>query len=220
MLYSHHSNNMASAITGTPKGLVIVKASYGTSAHVVDVTKETQKMVKKDRKIDFTVGPQAFGVLDPAPGVKKTFQAQIKLNDGAPVFMKKDDGEQFVIDSPKNDEVEDNSGQIGVQFMTTIFYIMAAYIGAYLVFSSYKFGTKGLDSSVAGIIFALMTFSSTISLAMSDSKAGAAGLFAFAIAIASTQLWFAYMISLYDPNFINFQAIKDAAFEQVEQVTQ
>jgi hypothetical protein len=212
MLYSHHNNNMASAITGTPKGLEIVQAFYGTygTGNVADVTKETQKLVKKDRKIDIIINAQTFGIMDPAPGVKKTFQAQYKLNGGqvtiTPVIK---EGEVFFIDSPKNSEVEDNSGQLGNQFMTTIFYIMAAYIGAYLIFSSYKFGSKGLDNNVAGIIFALMTFSSTIAIAIADSKAGAAGLFAFAIAIASTQLWFAYLLSLYDPNFINFEAMKE-----------
>ena len=53
MLYSHHKNKMATAITGPPKGLEIIKATYGIPSLLVDVTKQTQEMVKNNRKIEF-----------------------------------------------------------------------------------------------------------------------------------------------------------------------
>jgi hypothetical protein len=92
--------------------------------------------------------------------------------------------------------------------MTTIFYIFAAYIGVYLIYSSFTFGTKGFGSTIMGIIFALITVSSTMKVATADAGLGAVGLVFFAISVMSFQLWVAYCFSLYDPKFINFNAIK------------
>ena len=210
MLYSHHKNKMATPITGPPKGLEIIKATYGIPELLVDVTKQTQAMVKNNRKIEFTVSAQVFGILDdPTPaGVKKSFQVQYKLNGGQPINSQPiDEGKVFLIDSPKNEE-PDTSSYLSNQIMTTIFYIFAAYIGMYLICSSYNFGAKGLGYTIFGLIFALITITSTLTLATADSGMGGMGLVSFAIGVMSFQLFIAYLISLYDPKFINFNAIK------------
>jgi hypothetical protein len=197
--------------TDPPKGLVIVKATYGIPELLVDVTKQTQAMVKNDSKLEFLVTAQAFGVVDdPTPsGVKKTFQILYTLNGGQPINSQMEEGKVFLIDSPKN-ETEDTSNYLSNQIMTSIFYVFAAYIGMYLICSSYNFGAKGFGFTIIGIIFALITVTSTLRLAIADSGMGAMGLVSFTISIMTFQLWIAYLVSVYDPNFIDFNALKAA----------
>ncbi len=93
-------------------GLKILKASYGIQGNFTDVTKEAQAMVD-DGSINFVVSPQNLGILDPAPGVKKTFQAQVVINKGTPTVMSKDDGEVFVINATPDPSKK--SGPVGSQ---------------------------------------------------------------------------------------------------------
>jgi len=81
-------------------GLKIIKATYGTPEHLEDVTKVVEKLVSDKGELSFNINPNAFGILDPAPGIKKTFQANISINGGNPTLMTKDDGEQFTVNVP------------------------------------------------------------------------------------------------------------------------
>ena len=80
--------------------LKVIKATYGTSEHLEDVTKVIEKLVSAKGELSFNVNPNTFGILDPAPGIKKTFQANISINGGSPTLLTKDDGEQFVVNAP------------------------------------------------------------------------------------------------------------------------
>lgn len=84
---------------GNGSGLNITKASYGITGNFTDVTKEVQSMVQ-DGSIDFTVTPQNLGILDPAPGVTKTFQMQYTINGGNSTLMQKNDGDQVSLSAP------------------------------------------------------------------------------------------------------------------------
>jgi hypothetical protein len=81
------------------EGLKVLKASFGVSGNFTDVTKEVSAMIG-DGGLDFVVSAQSLGILDPAPGVKKTFQAKITINDGKPTILTKEEGEQFTISAP------------------------------------------------------------------------------------------------------------------------
>lgn len=84
---------------GNGTGLNVTKASYGITGNFTDVTKEVQSMVQ-DGSIDFTVSAQNLGILDPAPGVTKTFQIQYTINGGTSTLLQKNDGDQITISAP------------------------------------------------------------------------------------------------------------------------
>ena len=81
------------------QGLKILQASYGVSGNFTDVTTEVTAMVT-DGTLNFTVSAQSLGVLDPAPGVVKTFQVNLTINGGDSTLLTKNDGEQFTISAP------------------------------------------------------------------------------------------------------------------------
>jgi len=113
------------------------------------------------------------------------------------------DAEQVVVNSPDvKPPKQDNSPM--AQFQTTIWYGLMSLIGTYFIFSAYQFGTKGLGSSVVGIVFAIIVFLSTVKLALADSALGPAGLIGFVIGIAAVQIFWVFAISLFAPDFINF----------------
>lgn len=90
---------MSGSTGGNGAGLNITKASYGITGNFTDVTKEVQSMVQ-DGTIDFTVSAQNLGILDPAPGVQKTFQMQYTINGGTSTLMQKNDGDQVTVSAP------------------------------------------------------------------------------------------------------------------------
>jgi len=161
--------------TPIPKGLEITQASYGTENAMQDVTKEARKLIKDD-SISFTVSAQSLGILDPAPGVKKTFQANISINGGPPVLMTKDDKEQFVMSAPtvKTDDKDEKSdlGQAGV----TVFYFFIALVGSYLAYSFYQLGSYGFSSGMVGLVLAVLVAGSYLASANSRTSASIAGL--------------------------------------------
>lgn len=166
-----------------PTGLYIAKASYGVQGNFTDVTEEAQALVQ-DGNINFTVSAQSLGILDPAPGVTKTFQAQVVINSGTPSTISKEDGEVFAVSAPpvKSDDKPSHFGNIYSAF----WYGFMAVLTSYVAFSSYKFGAKGLGVSIVGIILAGLTFISF----------GWAGLLILP--------GFVFLYSLYDPNGLDF----------------
>jgi hypothetical protein len=199
-----------------PKGLEILQASYGTQGATQDVTKETQKLIR-DGSLSFTVGAQSFGILDPAPGVKKTFQANVSLNGAPATLFTKDDGEQMVINAPTV-KSEDAPKSPGSQVLGVFWYFLVALIGTFFVFCSYYFGAYGLKSSILGWIFAGVVAIVTITFGVSESTAGPLGLFVFILGVASFQASLVFIICLFNPDWIDFSWSKKVIEPAVEAV--
>ena len=187
--------------------LKVIKATYGTSEHLEDVTKVVEKLVSAKGELSFNVNPNTFGILDPAPGIKKTFQANISINDGSPTLLTKDDGEQFVVNAPDpNPTTSDNS--VGGAISQILWYTLVSLIGTYFAVSYYIVGANLIGSSIVGVILALLMASSTITFAFSSSSLGVAGLIPFFLGSFIIQLLIVFAVSLYDPNWLNFDSLK------------
>lgn len=187
--------------------LKVIKATYGTSEHLEDVTKVVEKLVSAKGELSFNVNPNTFGILDPAPGIKKTFQANISINDGSPTLLTKDDGEQFVVNAPNpNPTTSDNS--VGGAISQILWYSLVSLIGTYFAVSYYIVGANLIGSSIVGVILALLMASSTITFAFSSSSLGVAGLIPFFLGSFIIQLLIVFAVSLYDPNWLNFDSLK------------
>ena len=187
--------------------LKVIKATYGTSEHLEDVTKVVEKLVSAKGELSFNVNPNTFGILDPAPGIKKTFQANISINDGSPTLLTKDDGEQFVVNAPNpNPTTSDNS--VGGAISQILWYSLVSLIGTYFAVSYYIVGANLIGSSIVGVILALLMASSTITFAFSSSSLGVAGLIPFFLGSFIIQLLIVFTVSLYDPHWLNFDSLK------------
>jgi hypothetical protein len=200
-----------------PKGLEILQASYGAQGATQDVTKETQKLIK-DGSLSFTVSAQSFGILDPAPGVKKTFQANVSLNGAPATLFTKDDGEQMVVNAPTV-KPEDAPKSPGSQVLGVFWYFLVSLIGTFFIFCSYYFGAYGLKSPVLGWIFAGVVTIATIAFGISESKFGPIGLLVFVIGVASFQASMVFIISLFSPDWIDFSWSKKVIEPAVEAVS-
>lgn len=187
--------------------LKIIKATYGTPEHLEDVTKVVDKLVSAKGELSFNVGPNAFGILDPAPGIKKTFQANISINGGNPTLMTKDDGEQFVVNAPDPSPPKpDNTA--GGAINQILWYSLVSLIGTYFAVSYYIVGANLIGSSIVGVILALLMASSTITFALTSSSLGVAGLIPFFLGSFIIQVLVVFAVSLYDPNWLNFDVLK------------
>lgn len=187
--------------------LKVIKATYGTSEHLEDVTKVIEKLVSAKGELSFNVNPNTFGILDPAPGIKKTFQANISINGGSPTLLTKDDGEQFVVNAPDpNPAKPDNTA--GGAISQILWYSLVSLIGTYFAVSYYIVGANLIGSSIVGVILALLMASSTITFAFSSSSLGVAGLIPFFLGSFIIQLLIVFAVSLYDPNWLNFDVLK------------
>jgi|UniRef100_A0A6C0CSV0 hypothetical protein len=190
-----------------PRGLKVIKATYGTAEHLEDVTKVVEKLVSDKGALSFNVNPNAFGILDPAPGIKKTFQANISINGGNPTLMTKEDGEQFVVNVPNpNPPKPDNTAGGAIQQI--LWYSLVSLIGTYFAVSYYIVGASLIGSSIVGIILALLMASSTITFALTSSSLGVAALLPFFLGSFIVQLFLVFAVSLYDPNWLNFDLLK------------
>jgi hypothetical protein len=172
-------------------GLEVVSASYGVAPNFQDVTAEVQKLVQ-DGDLSFTVGAQSLGILDPAPGVIKTFQAKVVINGGKPTILSKDDGELFAVSAPPIKPDAKKSSHFW-NIYSSIGYGISAIIAAYLAMSAYQFGkmsfNTGGDSNffmIVGIIFGGITLLTY----------GYFGIIAIPIIV--------FLYSLYNPTGINF----------------
>jgi hypothetical protein len=183
-------------------GLKVLQASYGVfPSNTIDVTKETEALVK-DGNLNFTVSPQAFGIIDPAPGVKKTFQTSISINDGKPSILIKDDGEVFDLTAPTINKKQkpNHAGALG----TSIFYFLVALIGVYFSFSAYKLGVDGLKSQILGLILGTLVLGGFVSFGAADVGIGVLGLLFSTPFLVSSLLFIVFLILCYDLNYIDF----------------
>ena len=132
-------------------GLEVIKASYGAQNNFQDVTTEVASLVQ-DGELNFTVSPQALGILDPAPGVTKTFQANIKINGGDPTLLTKDDGQVFMISAPGVQEKKSGPSHV-FNMMSTFWYFLVVLFTVYFSMSAYRMGKLGFGSAIFGYIF-------------------------------------------------------------------
>lgn len=199
-----------------PPGLEILEASYGNDQHREDVTASVKKLVK-DGSLSSTVSPQALGIIDPAPGIKKLLQVNASINGGAPTLFTAEDSKQLVINAPTIKK-DDGPKSPGAQFTAVVWYVLVTFIGTFFAFCSYSFGAYGLGSSFLGILFALVVAAITITLGVTQSNAGPFGLLTLVLAAGGLPLSIAFMICVVDPNYINFDWAKKAVEPVVEAV--
>jgi hypothetical protein len=188
-------------LSTAPKGLEVIKASYGAENATQDVTKEVKALVKDD-SLNFTVDPNTFHILDPAPGVKKTLQVQLSVNGGQSTTIPPvEDGKLFVFNSPtpKKDEVDRSAtGQLS----TTLWYSFVALVGAYFAFSAYKLGSNGFKSSLLGWVLGFIIALSFIQFATAGS--GVLQLIVSLPSLLFVVFFVVFAYSLFDPNAIDF----------------
>ena len=160
---------------GTPVGLLVKQAMYGVGpSSWTDVTAQTQALIQ-DGNLNFTVSPQAFGIIDPAPGVKKSFQTLIIINGASkPTNLSKDDGEVFDLTAPTL-ETKEKINHPGI-IASTIFYFLVSLMGVYFAYSSYMLGSEGLKSSVVGFILGAIILGAFVSFGAVDVRVGVIGL--------------------------------------------
>jgi len=199
-----------------PPGLEIIKATYGAEQHSEDVTKAVKGLIK-DGSLNITVSPQAFGIIDPAPGIQKLLQVNASLNGGAPTLFTAEDSNQLVINAPTIKK-DDGPKSAGSQFTAVIWYILVTFIGTFFTACSYSFGAYGLGSSFLGILFALVVAAISLTLGITESNAGPFGLLWLVLGAGGLPLSIAFMICLVDPNYINFDWAKKTIEPVVEAV--
>lgn len=191
--------------TGTIIGLQLNKASYGVApSSLVDVTKETAALIK-DGNLNFTVSPQAFGVLDPAPGVKKTFQGSFVINNGRPTILLKDDGEVFDLTAPTLEKKKEVNHFDFIQNTAVVFGI--CFLGVYFAYSTYRLGSEGITNGygqIIGSFLALIIFSSFASLGGMYNKLGIFSLIFTIPGLIFPLMIIIFLMLCYDLNFIDF----------------
>ena len=145
-----------STATVNADGLTIIKAMYGVQNTFTDVTKEVQNLAQGG-ELNFTVSAQSLGILDPAPGVKKNFQMQYRINGGNISLHSKDDGEQVVLSVPnaKLNLAQEDSKKAPT-FLGITWQFIAILFTAFFTLSSYVAGTDILGSTAAGVVFAAL----------------------------------------------------------------
>lgn len=184
-----------------PKGLEVVQASYGTGSTFTDVTTEVQTLVKNG-DLNFTVSAQSLGILDPAPGVTKTFQAKVIINGGLPTILTKNDGEQFTISAPtvKNTKTPTNHA---FKMLNVVFYFLVSLCGAYFGYSAYLLGTNGFGSSIVGYILGAFIGGSFIAFSAASIGTGITGLIFATPSIIVMIPAIIFFYSLYSPDGLN-----------------
>jgi hypothetical protein len=149
--------------TGTVKsnGLTITKAMYGIQNTFTDVTTEVQNLYQNN-ELNFTVSAQELGILDPAPGVKKTLQIQYSINGGKVNLMSKEDSEQVILTVPSVPVPDEKKNVPSV--LGSLWYGIAACIIMLISMSAYAYTANhtGQDQtstiiSLAPLVF-LLTF--------------------------------------------------------------
>jgi hypothetical protein len=80
-------------------GLSIVKATYGTSTSITDVTNTVAALVL-DGSLKFTVSTNTLNTTDPAPGQLKTLTVTYTINGGSSNQISKNDNDIISIEAP------------------------------------------------------------------------------------------------------------------------
>lgn len=141
---------MSGATGPPPPGLEIKKASYGyVPDNMIDVTTQTKTLVH-DGALNFTVSANAFGIQNPSPGTKNTFNVLLSVNGGPPMNLDKSDGELFQFSAPdvKNKKEHNHPAVLAM----SLFYFALALLGAYITYSSYRLLSEGMGISWLGYL--------------------------------------------------------------------
>jgi len=201
---------------GTLTGLLVKQATYGVGpSSWTDVTTQTTSLIQ-DGNLNFTVSPQAFGIIDPAPGVKKTFQALISINGGKPSLLTKDDTEVFDLTAPTIDKKEkaNHPAVLGA----IIFYFLVSLTGVYFSYSAFKLGSEGLKSSIVGYVLATIILGAFISFAATDVRLGAIGLLFSIPTLIFSMILLVFLLLCYNLEYIDFSYLKEATLKNVEPI--
>lgn len=194
---------------GPVSGITVKKASYGVSpSSLVDVTQQTQSLIRDDA-LNFTVSPQAFGVLDPAPGVKKVFQAYISMNGKSEKLITKNDGEVIDLDSTKTAK-KDKPNHLGA-LATSLFYFCISLAGVYLAYSFYKLVAVGMNMGALGYLLGAIILAAFASYGATDSIGGVMAFIFGTPVLLLNLLFVVFLLLCYDPNWIDFSYIQKAA---------
>ena len=185
MSCSHHKGMFStSGSTASAKinndGLTVLKASYGIQNTFIDVTEQVKNLVQ-DGELNFTVNSQTLGILDPAPGVKKTFQMQYRINAGNPTLHSKDEGEQVVLSVPNavNSRLAEEDGKKAPTVIGLIFHSLGMFFLGLLVMSAYYVGEDMFHSGALAVILAAITL----------GTGGTFGVFVLPIIVFFVFLW-------------------------------
>jgi hypothetical protein len=195
---------------GPVSGITVKKASYGVSpSSLVDVTQQTQSLIRDDA-LNFTVSPQAFGVLDPAPGVKKVFQAYISMNGKSEKLITKNDGEVIDLDSTKTvkKDTPNHLGALG----TSLFYFSISLTGVYLAYSFYLLMVAG-KMPAFGYLLGALILGAFASYGASDTGSGVLAFIFGTPVLLLNLLILVFLLLCYDPNWIDFSYIQKAVVE-------
>jgi hypothetical protein len=163
-----------SGATGPPTpSLEVKQASYVYSQNnMTDITAQTKNLVK-DGNLNLTVGANAFGIQNPSPGTKNTFSVLLSVNGGSPMNFEKEDGQVFDFKAPslKDKEEKNHASVLGM----SIYYFFLALVGMYIVYSSFRLFSEGMQISWLGYAVGGLLLSFFLALAASG-KAGIFGL--------------------------------------------
>jgi hypothetical protein len=138
----------------------IIKAMYGHEGNWIDVTKEIKAM-DNEGEISFTVSPQNIGVLDPAPGVTKSLQAQVVINKGSPTTIIAEDFNTFKISAPadktKRSALKDQAyvGFSVFKYIATAIYMAVVGYGAgsgYMMFGNVFMTDSWLTKGIGAML--------------------------------------------------------------------
>jgi hypothetical protein len=149
-------------------GLHVIKASYGITGNSQDVTNEVESMSSANNgSLNFTVSPQSFGILDPAPGVSKTFQLQTIINGGEPSLTTYNDGDIVQVSAPPvpTDTKKAGTAVSAISTLWSAFsWFMFSLFGFFFFQSSYTVGialtrsaTRPAGIQVVGWILGFMS---------------------------------------------------------------
>ena len=203
-----------SGATGPIEGLTVKQAMYGVGpSSWTDVTSQTQSLIQ-DGNLNFTVSAQAFGIIDPAPGVKKTFQGLISINGGKPSLLTKDDTEVFDLSAPTLEKKEQPNHLSVVG--TSIFYFLASVLGVYFAYSAFLLGEKGVNSYLFGIILGTIILGAYVSFGAADVGLGIFGLLISTPSLIFSLLFVVFVVLCYDLNFIDFSYLKTAEVKSLD----
>ena len=187
-------------------GLTVVKASYGVSPNFIDVTDNVILMIQ-DGDLTFTVSPQSLGILDPAPGVQKEFQAQVVINGGIPSNLSKVDGEVFAISAPplKGKKKDVNHA---FNIFTALWYCFVFGLAGYLGYSGYRLGAESVGSPMLGYFFLFVVGGGFFALGTAEAGTGILGLIAASPGLLAIIPIVIFWGTLWTPDFIDYEQLK------------
>ena len=183
-------------------GIEIIKASYGVTPNFTDVTDETKGLLK-DGELNFTVSAQELGILDPAPGVTKTYQVQFKTNGGRPQTLVFDDGKVVLLSAPPVDEPP-APFNASYELYGMMWFFGLSVCTSFFGYSAFQLGKYGFGNEIVGYLLAILAGGSFVSFGASEVGTGILTFIFTSPLLLSIIPLTVFAYSLYDPAGINF----------------